>query len=64
VRAPPDGYTRVSVGTVNAVNATLYEKLNFNLITDIAPVAGIFRVPLVMMINSSVPANTVPEFIA
>ena len=48
----------------NAINATLYEKLNFNFIRDIAPVAGIVRVPLVMEVNPSVPAKTVPEFIA
>ena len=48
----------------NAINATLYEKLNFNFIRDIAPVAGIIRVPHVMVVNPSVPAKTVPEFIA
>ena len=50
--------------TANAINATLYEKLNFNFIRDIAPVAGIMRVPQVMEVNPSVPAKTVPEFIA
>jgi tripartite-type tricarboxylate transporter receptor subunit TctC len=64
VRAPPDGYTLLLVGTNNAVNTTLYEKLNFNLIRDIVPVASIDRVPQVMVINPSVPAKTLPEFIA
>ena len=48
----------------NAINATLYDKLNFNFIRDIAPVAGIIRAPIVMVVNPSVPAKTVPEFIA
>ena len=64
MRAPPDGYTLLLVSTSNAINATLYEKLNFNFIRDIAPVAGIIRVPNVMVVNPSVPAKTVPEFIA
>jgi tripartite-type tricarboxylate transporter receptor subunit TctC len=64
VRASPDGYTLLMAGTFNAINATLYDKLNFNFIRDIAPVAGIMRVPEVMVINPSVPAKTVPEFIA
>jgi tripartite-type tricarboxylate transporter receptor subunit TctC len=64
VRAPPDGYTLLVVAQVNAVNATLYDKLNFNFIRDIAPVAGIMRVPSVMAVNPSVPPKTVPEFIA
>jgi tripartite-type tricarboxylate transporter receptor subunit TctC len=64
VRAPPDGYTLVLVGTNNAINATLYEKLNFNFIRDIAPVAGIMHMPLVMVVHPSMPAKTVPEFIA
>ena len=64
VRAPPDGYTLLLVAAVNAINATLYDKLNFNFIRDIAPVAGIIRKPLVMVVNPSVPAKTVPEFIA
>ena len=64
VRAPPDGYTLLLVGATNAINATLYDKLNFNFIRDIAPVAGIIRVPLVMEVHPSVPAKTVPEFIA
>ena len=52
------------VGIANAINATLYEKLNYNFIRDIAPVAGIVRIPLVMVVNPSFPAKTVPEFIA
>ena len=64
VRAPPDGYTLLVVLTANAINATLYDKLNFNLIRDIAPVAGIIRGPYVVVVNPSVPAKTVPEFIA
>jgi tripartite-type tricarboxylate transporter receptor subunit TctC len=62
--APPDGYTLLLVNAGNAINTTLYDKLNFNFIRDIAPVAGIIRVPLVMQVNPSVPAKTVPEFIA
>ena len=61
---PPDGYTLLLVGRTNAINATLYDKLNFNFIRDIAPVAGIIRAPSVMVVNPSVPAKTVPEFIA
>jgi len=64
VRAPPDGYTLLLVAPANAINATLYEKLNFNFIGDIAPVAGIIRFPNVMVVNPLVPAKTVPEFIA
>src|SRR5205814_2154222 len=64
VRAPPDGYTLLLVSTTGAINATFYDKLNFNLIRDIAPVAGIMPVPSVMEVNPSVPAKTVPEFIA
>ena len=64
VRAPPDGYTLLMVGATNAINATLYDKLNFNFIRDIAPVATIIRVPNVMAVNPSFPAKTVPEFIA
>jgi tripartite-type tricarboxylate transporter receptor subunit TctC len=64
VRAAPDGYTLLLVNPANAVNATLYEKLSFNFIRDIAPVAGFIRAPNVMEVNPSVPAKTVPEFIA
>ena len=64
VRAPPDGYTLLMVSSANAINATLYDKLNFNFIRDIAPVASIIRDTLVMVVNPSVPAKTVPEFIA
>jgi tripartite-type tricarboxylate transporter receptor subunit TctC len=64
VRAPADGYTLLLVGVPNAINASLYDKLNFNFIRDIAPVAGIDREPLVMAVNPSVPARTVPDFIA
>jgi len=64
VRAPADGYTLLILLTANAVNATLYEKLNFNFIRDIAPVASISREPLVMVVHPSFPARTVPEFIA
>ena len=64
VRAPPDGYTLLMVSTIQAINATLYSKLNFNFLRDIAPVAGIIRLPFVMVVNPSVPAKTVPEFIA
>jgi tripartite-type tricarboxylate transporter receptor subunit TctC len=64
VRAPPDGYTLLLVGAPAAINATLYSNLSFNVIRDIAPVAGIVRVPAVMVVNPSVPANTVAEFIA
>jgi tripartite-type tricarboxylate transporter receptor subunit TctC len=64
VRAPADGYTLLLTGSNDTINATLYEKLNFNFIRDIAPVAGIVRVPNIMVVNLSVPARTVPEFIA
>jgi tripartite-type tricarboxylate transporter receptor subunit TctC len=64
VRAPADGYTLLMVGTTQAINATIYDKLNFNFIRDIAPVASIDRDALVMAVNPSVPARTVPEFIA
>jgi tripartite-type tricarboxylate transporter receptor subunit TctC len=64
VRATPDGYTLLLVGLSNAMNATLYKKLNFNFIREIAPVASIGGSPYVMVINPSVPAKTIPEFIA
>jgi tripartite-type tricarboxylate transporter receptor subunit TctC len=64
VRAPADGYTLLLVATPNAINATLYDKLSFNFIRDITPVASTHRSPLVVVVNSSVPAKTVPEFIA
>src|SRR6476620_9743371 len=64
VRAPADGYTLLLVGGLNAVNATFYDKLNYNFIRDIAPVASILRTPFVMVVNPTVPAKTVPEFIA
>jgi tripartite-type tricarboxylate transporter receptor subunit TctC len=63
VKAPSDGYTLLVAGTPAAINATLYEKLNFNFDRDIAPVAGIIRTPYVMEVNPSVPVKTVPEFI-
>jgi tripartite-type tricarboxylate transporter receptor subunit TctC len=64
VCAPADGYTLLLVGGLNAVNATFYDKLNYNFIRDIAPVASIIRTPFVMAVNPTVPAKTVPEFIA
>ena len=64
VRSAPDGYTLLAVSPANAINATLYEKLNFNFIGDIAPVASIVREPNVMVVNPSVPATSVPEFIS
>jgi tripartite-type tricarboxylate transporter receptor subunit TctC len=64
VRAPPDGYTLLLVAPANAINATLYEKLNYDFIRDMAPVAGLNRFPNVMEVNPAVPAKTVPEFIA
>ena len=64
VRAPPDGYTLLAIGSNNMINATLYQKLNYDFIRDIAPVASVYRVPQVMEVNPSFPAKTVPEFIA
>src|SRR5262245_50948100 len=64
VRAPADGYTLLLVTASNAINATLYDKLSYNFMRDIAPVAGIIRYPLVMQVNPSFPAKTVPEFIS
>jgi tripartite-type tricarboxylate transporter receptor subunit TctC len=63
-RAPADGYRLLLVSVANTVNATLYARLNFDFIRDIAPVAGLIRGPLVMELHPSVPANTIPEFIA
>jgi tripartite-type tricarboxylate transporter receptor subunit TctC len=64
VRATPDGYTLLVIGANNAINATLYDNLSFNFLRDIAPIAGIYRVPQVMEVNPAFPAKTVPEFIA
>jgi len=64
VRAAADGYTLLLVGPPNAINSTLYEKLGFNFIHDIAPVAGIFRIPNVVVINPAVPVQTIPDLIA
>jgi tripartite-type tricarboxylate transporter receptor subunit TctC len=64
VRASADGYTLLVASAQNSINATLYNKLNFDFVRDIAPVAGVFYAPLVMEVNPSVPAKTVPEFIA
>src|SRR5262249_5748115 len=65
VRAPADGYALLLVPTSSAINTTLFEsKLNYNFVRDIVPIAGIFRVPNVMVVHPSVPAKTVPEFIA
>jgi tripartite-type tricarboxylate transporter receptor subunit TctC len=64
VRAPPDGYTLLAIGSNNMINVTLYEKLNYDFIRDIAPVASIYRVPQIMEVNPSFPAKTILEFIA
>jgi tripartite-type tricarboxylate transporter receptor subunit TctC len=64
VRAPADGYTLLFVGAPNAINATLYAKLNFNFIRDIAPVAAIASVPMVLIVHPSVPVTSVPELLA
>ena len=61
VRAPADGYTLLVANTANAINATLYDKLNFNFIRDITPVAGVVSIPIVLVVNPSLPAKTVPE---
>jgi tripartite-type tricarboxylate transporter receptor subunit TctC len=63
-KASPDGYTLLLISTANTVNATLYDKLTFNFIRDIAPVAGIVQTPLILEVHPSVPVRTVPEFIA
>ena len=64
VRSAPDGYTLLLITVANAINATLYDNMNFNFIRDIAPVAALVRTPLVMEVNPSLPVKTVPEFIA
>jgi tripartite-type tricarboxylate transporter receptor subunit TctC len=64
VHARPDGYTLLQTGSPDAINATLYGKLNFSFLRDMVPVAGISRSPNVMVVNPSFPAKTVPEFIA
>ena len=64
VNAPPDGYTLLNLSSANATNATIYEKLNFNFIRDIAPVASLVRFPYVLEVSPSVPVKTVPELIA
>jgi tripartite-type tricarboxylate transporter receptor subunit TctC len=64
VRAAPDGYTLGLFGAPSAINATLYDKLNFNFVRDIAPIAPIVRFPYIMVVNPSFPAKTLPEFIA
>jgi tripartite-type tricarboxylate transporter receptor subunit TctC len=64
VHASPDGYTLLWVTQTNAINASVYSTLNFNFIRDIQPVAGIIRVPAVIMVHPSLPAKTVPEFVA
>ncbi len=64
VRAPPDGYMLLAIGSNNMINTTLYQKLPYNFSHDIAPVASVYRVPQVMVVNPSFPAKTVPEFIA
>ena len=63
-RAAPDGYTLLWATSANAINATLYDNLNFNFLRDFVPAAGVFRVPNVLEVHPSVPATTVPEFIA
>jgi tripartite-type tricarboxylate transporter receptor subunit TctC len=63
-KATPDGYTLLMVGTSNVINPTLYDKLNFNFIRDIAPIAGVIRAPFVVDVNLSIPVRTIPEFIA
>jgi len=63
IKSPPDGYSLFMIGPNNAINATLYDKLNFDILRDLAPVAGIMRVPNVLEVNPSVPVTTVPELI-
>jgi tripartite-type tricarboxylate transporter receptor subunit TctC len=64
VHAPPDGYTLLTATMTNTLNTSLYDNLDFNFTRDIAPVAGLVRLPLVLVVNPSVPANTLPQFIA
>jgi tripartite-type tricarboxylate transporter receptor subunit TctC len=64
INAAPDGYTLLAMTVTNAVNATLYKNLNFNIVYDIAPVVATFRSPNVLVVTLSLPANTLPEFIA
>jgi len=64
VAAPADGYTLLTCLTANAINASLYEKLDFNFLRDIAPIAGMIVFPMVLLVNPSFPANSLPEFIA
>src|SRR5215831_4915727 len=64
IRSPPDGYTLFMIGPNNAINASVYDKLGFDIVRDSAPVAGIMRVPNVMEVNPAVPVTSVPEFIA
>ena len=64
VRAPPDGYTLIQLNVANAINASLYDKLSFNVLRDLAPVASFMRVPNVMEVSPTLPVKTVPEFIA
>src|SRR5215475_9892670 len=64
VKAPADGYTLMLVGPAHAINATLYEKLNFNFVRDVAPIGSFVRMPLVLVVNPSLPTKTVPEFVA
>src|ERR1700740_2511527 len=63
-RSTPDGYTLLVMTTANTINATLYDKLNYNFIRDMAPVAGFIRVPQVVEVHPSLPVNSVPELIA
>jgi tripartite-type tricarboxylate transporter receptor subunit TctC len=62
-KASADGYTLLQISVSNAINATLYKNLNFNFIRDIVPIAGLIRIPFVMVVHPSVPAKTVPEFV-
>jgi tripartite-type tricarboxylate transporter receptor subunit TctC len=64
IRAPADGYTLLTVTMTNTINPALYDNLSFNLLRDVAPVSGLAQLPLVLVVNPSVPANTLPEFIA